>query len=121
MRRPQVRQVQSQNIETNDIDINSSEAEELLRKYGYDDQVNHNTIKKNDNKENTNKGLSFEEMVAQQQEKEKRERDRKLQKRNSSKPITFDGKNGYRSETKWGSDPDSGFGFKIEINSDMDI
>lgn len=46
MRRPQVRQVQSQNIETNDIDVNSSEAEELLRKYGYGDQVNHNTFVK---------------------------------------------------------------------------
>ena len=46
---------------------------------------------------------------------------RNQQRRNGPNPITFDGKNGYDSEVKYSQDEDTGFGFKIEISSDMKI
>jgi hypothetical protein len=46
---------------------------------------------------------------------------RRQQRMYGPKPTTFDGRNGYDSEVKYTSDDDTGFGFKIEITSDMKI
>jgi len=45
---------------------------------------------------------------------------RRQQQNNGIRPITFNGQNGYDSEIKYGSD-DSGFGFRIEITTDMKL
>ena len=37
------------------------------------------------------------------------------------KPISFDGRNGYHTQTTYETDSDTGFGFKIQITSDMNI
>lgn len=119
MQRPEVRLVQDQQVETNDNpNIDSWEAEQLLRKYGYQN-TNHSTIPVQ--QANTDQGLTFEEMMAQEDAKRKSEEMRRNQQASGPRPVSFDGRNGYHSETKYGSDDDSGYGFKIQITSDMPI
>jgi len=118
MNRPEVRVVQNQQIETNDSpNIDSWEAEQLLRKYGYQSSSNNTNIPET----NIDNGLSFEEMVAQEEMRLKNEKMKREQQMRGPKPISFDGRNGYYSETTYGSDSDSGFSFKIEVTSDMNI
>ena len=118
MNRPEVRVVQNQQIETNDSpNIDSWEAEQLLRKYGYQSSSNNTNIPET----NIDNGLSFEEMVAQEEMRLKNEKIKREQQIRGPKPISFDGRNGYYSETTYGSDSDSGFSFKIEVTSDMNI
>ncbi len=118
MNRPEVRVVQSQQIETNDNpNIDSWEAEQLLRKYGYQSSSNNTNIPET----NVDNGLSFEEMVAHEEMRLKNEQMKRDQQMRGPKPISFDGRNGYYSETTYGSDSDSGFSFKIEVTSDMNI
>ena len=119
MQRPEVRLVQNQQVETNENpNIDSWEAEQLLRKYGYQNtqySTHQETPVPVDN------GLTFEQMIAQEEARIKGEEMRRRQQMNGPKPISFDGSNGYHTETKYGSDDDSGYGFKIQITSDMPI
>lgn len=118
MNRPEVRVVQNQQIETNNNpNIDSWEAEQLLRKYGHQSSSNNTNIPET----NVDNGLSFEEMVAQEEMRLKNEQMKRDQQMRGPKPISFDGRNGYYSETTYGSDSDSGFSFKIEVTSDMNI
>ena len=118
MNRPEVRVVQNQQIETNDNpNIDSWEAEQLLRKYGHQSSSNNTNIPE----KNVDNGLSFEEMVAQEEMRLKNEKMKREQQMRGPKPISFDGRNGYYSETTYGTDSDSGFSFKIEVTSDMNI
>jgi len=121
MNRPEVRLIQDQQIETNENpSVDSWEAEQLLRKYGYQGtQYTHspNQEAATDPKQS----LTFEEMVAREDAKKREEDARRMQHMNGPKPISFDGRNGYHTETRYGSDEDSGYGFKIQITSDMPI
>ena len=60
-------------------------------------------------------------MIAQQELQKKEEQMRRQQQMTGPKPMTFDGGRGYDSEVKYTSDDDSGFGFKIEITTDMQL
>lgn len=115
MNRPQVRQIEGQRVES-EREVTGWEAEELLRKYGYTEDY-----RQTQQSQPQKKALTFEEMVKQEEEKRKAEEAERLRKRNAPKPKTFDGSNGYDSEVKWGSDDDLGFGFKIEISTDMKL
>lgn len=110
-----VTQIEGQKIEK-DREVTGYEAEQLLKKYGYSD--NQDTIQDNSTKTNP---LTFEEMVKQKDREEKNRLDKERQRRYGPKPITFDSDKGYHSETRYGSDEASGFGFKVEITSDMKI
>jgi len=119
MQRPEVRLIQNQQIETNENpNIDSWEAEQLLRKYGYQ-----NTQYSTHQEEPApvDDGLTFDQMIAQEEAKRRNDEMRRQQQMNGPKPISFDGRNGYHAETKYGSDDDSGYGFKIQITSDMPI
>jgi hypothetical protein len=120
MQRPEVRLIQSQQVETNENpNIDSWEAEQLLRKYGY--QNDQQSVIPNDlPPTSVDQGLTFEQMIAQEEARLKSEEIRRKQA-NGPKPISFDGSSGYYTETKYGSDDDSGYGFKIQITSDMPI
>jgi len=119
MKRPEVRLIQDQQIETNqNPSIDSWEAEQLLRKYGYSQPQ---TGVGSPDSSNPDQNLTFEEMVARNEARQKEEELRKRNQSSGPKPITFDGKNGYHSSTSYGSDEDSGYGFKIQITSDMPI
>ena len=121
MIRPEVRIIQDQEIEiNNNPQVDNWEAEQLLRKYGYQDShysSNQDVIQPRE----VDNGLTFEQMLAQEEARIRDEKIRKQQQMNAPKPISFDGGNGYHTETKYGSDDDSGFGFKIQITSDMPI
>jgi hypothetical protein len=117
MERPQVRVVQDQQIETTVRQADGYEAEEILRRYGYSQQSQN--ISSPPQQQDT--GLSFEQMVAQQEAREKEEKMRQHQKMYGPKPVTFDGRNGYTSEVKYGSDDELGFGFRIEITTNMNL
>jgi len=121
MERPQVRMVNNQEV-VSTREVTGSEAEELLRKYGYsqpDQQFS--TREEPVIQQPVNQGSTFEEMVSQQESKRKLEELKRKQKNNSPIPNTFDGRNGYDSEIKYSSDADTGFNFKIEINTDMKL
>ena len=118
MERPQVRMIEPQSEETKPANIPSWEAEQLLRKYGHQPQQ---FSTREEPVSNPNQNLTFEQMVAQQESKLKEEELRKQQRMNGPKPSTFDGSRGYDSEVKYTSDEDTGFGFKIEITTDMKI
>ena len=112
MKKPQVKNIQNQKVEK-EREVNGYEAEELLRKYGYSQDY---SVAKNKPEKKSN-NLTFEELLKQQEQKEKEKRDKK----NAPKPSTFNGRNGYNSKVKWGSDDELGFGFKIEVSSDMKL
>lgn len=116
MERPQVRIVQDQSVEST-REITGSEAEEILRKYGYATPQKFST--RPIEVEPVKQELTFEEMVAQKESREREEKMRRKQQ-NNGRPITFSDQNGYDSEVKYGSD-ESGFGFRIEITTDMKL
>lgn len=118
MQRPEVRLIQSQQVES-EREVTGSEAEEILRKYGYGNQK-FSSIPSIEN-QTQKKSLTFEEMVKQEEDKRRNEQLTRNQKLTGPKPITFNSQNGYDSEVKWTSDEDSGLGFRIEITSDMKI
>ena len=119
MQRPEVRVVQDQDIQTNsNPQIDNWEAEQLMRKYGYQN-TQYSTNQETPTQQNN--GLTFEQMIAQEEARIRDEKMRRQQELNGPKPISFDGRGGYHTETKYGSDDDSGYGFKIEITSDMPI
>ena len=116
--KPIVRIIQSQEENTQPANIDSWEAEQLLRKYGHQPQqfsTHQEPQKPVDN------GLTFEQMVAQEESRLKEEEMRRQHRMHGPRPTTFDGRNGYDSEVKYTSDDDTGFGFKIEITTDMKI
>jgi hypothetical protein len=82
MERPQVRQVETQHVES-EREVTGWEAEELLRKYGYTEEY----TTREQPQQQTSNNLSFEEMIAQQEAKERNEEMRKKQKLNGPKPT----------------------------------
>jgi hypothetical protein len=118
MNRPEIRIIQNQQEETQSANINSWEAEQLLRKYGHQPQQ---FSTREEPKQHVDNGLTFEQMIAQEEARLKEEEIRRQQRMNGPRPTTFDGSRGYDSEVKYSSDEDTGFGFKIEITTDMKI
>lgn len=112
-----IRQIEGQRVE-NEREITGSEAEEILRKYGQGENKHFSTKIE---EVQINPSQTFEEMVKVEELKRKRENDIRDAKTNGPKPITFGSTNGYESEIKYGSDDELGFGFKIEISTDMKI
>lgn len=119
MQRPEVRITQSQQVEANGRPVDSWEAEQLLRKYGYRG-TQYSSVSETE-ATNTSSGKTFEELVAEEEARLREERMRKWHQANGVKPVTFDGSNGYYTETKYGTDDESGYGFKIEISTDMKL
>lgn len=118
MERPQARIIDQQHVES-EREVTGWEAEQLLRKYGHQPQQ-YSSIP-DQQQAPQQPALTFEEMIAQEELKRKEESLRRQQRINGPNPITFNGNNGYDSEIKYSTDEDTGFGFKIEISSDMKI
>lgn len=119
MQRPEVRIVQDQQIENTPADISGWEAEQLLRKYGYNDQSF--STRETQPIQSEQPGLTFDEMIRQEEERLRFEEQRRLSQIYGPKPSTFDSNRGYDSEVKYSSDDDTGFSFKVQIVSDMNI
>ena len=112
MNRPEIRIIQDQQEEITPADISQNEMDMLLAKYGYQSQTNYT-------EPGQNSGLSFEEMIRQEELKNKQHNYEQMMKAKSQKPYTFDGN--YDSETIYGTDGDTGYTFKVNIVSDMPI
>lgn len=116
MDRPQIRQIESQRVES-EREITGSEAEEILRRYGQQTQYSTRPIIQN----NSNNDLTFEQMIEEEERKKKEGESIIKSKMYGPKPTTFSDQKGYESEVKYGKDDDLGFGFKIEIVTDMNL
>jgi hypothetical protein len=119
MERPQARVIDQQQVES-EREVTGWEAEQILRKYGHQPQQ-YSSIPEPEQTINTTQNMTFEELMALEDQKRREEESRINQKINGPNPITFDGRRGYDSEVKYSQDEDTGFGFKIEISSDMKI
>lgn len=110
--KPEVRIIQAQEETVAPAQISSWEAEQLMRKYGYSTQ--------NEAPEDqpASSGMTFEEMVAQENARLNNERMRHQQ---VPRPASFDGRGGLHTETRYSSDEDTGFSFNVQITSDMPI
>ena len=120
MERPQARIIDQQYVES-EREVTGWEAEELLRKYGYDSTQFSTRSEEFQPQHNPQNNLTFEEMVAQEEAKKKQEQERQRQIQNGPRPTTFGGERGYDAEVKYGSDEDTGFNFRIEITTDMKL
>jgi len=110
--------IEPQSEETSPANIPSWEAEQLLRKYGHQPEQ---FSTRQEVQQPVDNGLTFDQMIAQQEAKEREEQMRRQQQMKGPQPKTFDGSRGYDSEVRYTSDDDSGFGFKIEITTDMQL
>jgi hypothetical protein len=122
--RPEVRLIEPQSEQSAPANIPSWEAEQLLRKYGYDNQqfTNRHQQIQEPTKVDPNANLTFEEMIAQDEARQREEAERqrlRQQQQIGPKPMTFNGQNGYESEVRYSSD--DGFSFKVEITTDMQL
>lgn len=94
-------------------EVTGSEAEELLRKYGYGQEDKHISTRLPDKKDTSK--LTFEELIKLHEE----EQSALKSKKENKNPISFEAKNGYDKEIKNVSD--DGFNFKVEITTDMKL
>ena len=115
MNRPQVRQIEYQQV-VSTREITGSEAEEILSRY----RGNFSTSDVWSPVNNPN-SMTFEEMIAAEELKLSRERKIQHDKLTGPKPTTFSGQSGYQSDVKFGKDEDLGFAYKIEITTDMNL
>jgi hypothetical protein len=118
MKKPQARIIDQQHVES-EREVTGWEAEQILRKYGYQNQQ-YSSIPEQKPIDPT-QNMSFEELIAFEEQKIKLEESKRQQKLNNTQPITFRGDSGYDSEIRYTQDEDTGFGFKIEISTDMKI
>lgn len=110
----EVRIVQSQSEEIKPANLNQYEIDELLSKYGQKSQYVKSDI-------NPNQGLTFDQMVIQQEAKIRNEEMKINQMRNGARPISFDPNNIGYSETKYSDYDEDNLGIKVQIVSDMKI
>ena len=110
--------IEPQSEESRPANIPSWEAEQLLRKYGHQPEQ---FTTRQEIQQPVDNGLTFDQMIAQQESQQREEQMRRQQQMNGPKPMTFNSDRGYDSEIRYTSDDDSGFGFKIEITTDMQL
>lgn len=113
--KPEVRIIQDQHIETKPQEVTSSEAANLLAKYGYS---THQTTSTNNNSDNS--GLTVQELYNQYDREMEIQRQMELERRNRPKSVTFDNRNINYSSTDYRS-LDDGFGIQVQVVSDMPI
>ena len=113
MSKAEVRIIQDQQEDIRQVEISEYEKEILLGKYGYLNSQQSTTPQSHP----VVSDLSFEEMCRLKEENEKSELNKRYQ--NSAKPLSFNGD--YQSETKYDTDSDLGFSYKITIVSNMDL
>ena len=113
--KPEVRIIQDQQIETKPQEVTSSEAANLLAKYGYS---THQTTSTNNN--SSNSGLTVQELYNQYDREMELQRQMELERRNRPKSVTFDNRNINYSSTDYRS-LDDGFGIQVQVVSDMPI
>ncbi len=119
MQRPEVRVIDNQQVTSTNPDIDQSEADYLLAKYGY--KQNYTAPSQTSNPHQNSQ--SFEDMVRSQEAEQRRIEEERYRRMNGPKSVSFDNQNINYSEIKW-SDMEvdgSKLGIKIQIVTDMKI
>jgi hypothetical protein len=115
----QIRILDTQQEEINDVNISQHEKEMLLHKYGYTSQTP-TTKYTTHNQKNINNNLSFEELCRQHEEKERNKNITNQQKKYGPKPITFNSDD-YYHDVNFREDNEIGHTFKVTIVTDMNL
>jgi len=111
----EVRIIQDQQVDTRPAEVTSSEAADLLAKYGYSTEhlpKNEPTQVRND--------LTIEQLYAQHDREIELQKQREIQRRNMPKAYTFNNNNINYSSTDYRSVED-GFGIQVQVVSDMPL
>ena len=116
MYRAEVRVLQDQQVDTKPVQVTSSEAADLLAKYGYSTQQFNTEIQV----DRPRQDISVQELYAQHDRELELQKQREMQRRNGPKAVTFDSNNINYSSTDYRSLED-GFGIQVQIVSDMPI
>lgn len=116
MRRANIRQIEQQSEEVNKL--SEKEIDDFIKKNSEPKTFKRNS--KEYKEETLSNDLTFEEMVSINKKNQEKQKNTKDKKRNAPKPTTFDSRNGYDYKTTYGSD-DSGFGFEINVTTDMNL
>jgi hypothetical protein len=119
MNRPEVRIIDGQQVQQNDVEVSGYEASALLAKYGFKQQTQPATTPSYNTPADTR---SFEEIVREQEARERARFEQQMIDRNRPRSITFDDSRGAWTESKWSSaDDGSGnqFGIQVTIVTDM--
>ena len=116
--KPTVRIIEPQQEQTSPADVTGSEASYLLAKYGYSAPIPEHPIH-----QDPNDGLTFEEMIDQQNKELEYQRQMEYQRRYGPKAVTFDSRNiGYsNSEFRDMNIDGQNIGIQVQIVSDMPI
>ena len=119
--RPEVRLIEPQQVDTKSTEVTSSEAANLLAKYGYKTEFN-NSIP-NPQLDNPYHNMTIDDMFSIQQREVDAQRAREHQRRYGPKSITFDNNNVNYSNTEYRDlDVDGhNFGIQVQVVSDMPI
>jgi len=123
MIRPEVRILQAQEYsEPQEVNISSSEAYNLMLKYGIN---TNNTPPPQPAYVNPNAELTFDEMMAMEENKLKAERQQReferMREINKPTPYSFDRGNVRHYDNNYRQLDDTGFGFEVKVVSDMPI
>lgn len=114
--KPEVRIIQDQFIETKPQEVTSSEAADLLAKYGYSSQK----FNPQPDAPNKNNGLTAQDLYDQYDREIELQRQSEMQRRYGPKAITFDNNKVNYSSSDYRSLED-GFGVQVQVVSDMPI
>lgn len=118
MHRPEVRVIDGQQVQQNDVEVTGYEASALLAKYGF----KQNTAPTQPTYTSSSDARTFEEMAREQEAKERARYEQQMRDMNRPRAVTFDDSRGAWTESKWAStDDDSGnqFGVQVTIVTDM--
>jgi hypothetical protein len=113
--KPEVRVISDQEVSSRPVEVTSSEAANLLAKYGYSTHQSHNT----DNN-SANSGLTVQELYDQYDREIEKQKQMEFERRNRPKSVTFDSRNINYSSTDYRS-LDDDFGIQVQVVSDMPI
>jgi|AntAceMinimDraft_1070359.scaffolds.fasta_scaffold14890_4 hypothetical protein len=115
MARADIRVIDNQSEEATEPNISNWEKEQMLRKYGYDIAQTPSHTPNNDPKGD----MDYEELCRIEDARIESKRQENHRKANGPRPSSFGGK--FDSDTTYSDDVDSGFSFKVDIVSDMNI
>lgn len=118
MHRPEVRVIDGQQVQQNDVEVTGYEASALLAKYGF----KQNTAPAQSSYTPPSDNRTFDEMAREQEARERARYKQQMRDRNRPRAYTFDDSRGAWTESKWAStDDETGnqFGIQVTIVTDM--
>lgn len=114
--KPEVRVIQDQQVDTTSKQFTSSEAADLLAKYGYSTQQINTDLPLSKPEQD----LTVQQLYEQYDREVELQKQKEMQRRNGPKAYTFDNDRISYSSTDY-RNLDEGFGVQVQVVSDMPI